>query len=212
MVGTAPDIENFISSSTLAYSDYVPDTGWEEDWGTFYEGWFGKHLLAMGEPSFETPSSIQGFRSRFRITAYPNSLPAYAVRIDEFSDGTFITRWTILDGAGGYRPGSLAAEGNRVLGGNDPATFQELLTKANLMARPMEEPKQKPEQGTISLCLHGTHWTFELLTAAGHHLLERDFCGTSDRTLEELRDFSHAVAGEELSEVRERIAKERFGD
>nr|WP_298929030.1 hypothetical protein [uncultured Erythrobacter sp.] len=216
------EFDILMKSQLFTRANFVPDTGWSDDgdndsegagsWSVFYEGWYGDHLSAMGEPSFESVDSLDLFTSRFRFAAYPNSLPAYAVRIDEWEPGDFVVTWTMLDGSGGYEPGGVKATGARRLTEVESDKFKAFMKVANLDAKPMQEPRKTSDDGSNMICLHATNWSIEHLTLDGRTFLSRSFCGYEDEALSDLFDFGYAVTDGELEKARADLRKARFGD
>ena len=199
--------------------DYVPDTGWSDEadadggtWSLFYEDWFGDQLSAMREPSFRSDDTTKVFTSRFRFAAFPNYDPAYVVRIDEWDPGEFVVAWVILDGAGGYDPGEVARRGSRRLSNKEGVRFQELIRRADLASKSMEFEPPPDDDGTIFLCMHSTHWTFEQHTKAGWHFLERDFCGYEDEALWALEAFGMQLTDGQLNRAIEKVRRDRYGE
>ncbi len=212
------DIDEANNAYIFARSNFVPDTGWsdesDEDGGTrslFYERWFGDHLHAMGEPSFESTDNLKVFESRFRFSAYPNYLPAYAVRIDEPVRDRFVVYWSVLNGAGGYEPGDVAESGTRRLTSEESKQFTTLIGQAELGSKPMQEASEPDENGRILICLHGTAWVIEHLDKSGRVFLERSFCGYRDETLDALIDFGMGLTDGQLFEANDALREDRFG-
>jgi hypothetical protein len=181
-----------LGSDVAGRPDYVPDTGWNDaEWApSFYEGWYGDQLLAMGEPPLATDSDLAGFSERLRLLVLPTFQPGYAYRIDVRPDGSAVLRWARLNGLGGYAPGGLARQGSRLLRPKESRRLKAALEGAALSSLPRDLPirETKPD-GTESLrlCIDGTAFVFEHLDAAGRAFVKRD-CGPDEAGLRRLAE------------------------
>lgn len=212
---SARAIDSLLYEKVLTRANYVPDTGWEKSFegaSLFYEDWFGDHLHAMGEPSFESLENLRLYESRFRLSVFPSYLSAYAVRIDELETGRYVLYWTILDGAGGNLPGEISASGGKSLSHAEGEEFGKLLRAADLSRKPMSEAAPESKDGKILICLHATEFAFEQVSALGRSFLQRSFCDGDDSALNELSDYVMRLSGEKLKQAIKKAEIERFGD
>src|SRR6266480_5039902 len=125
------------------------------------ESWYGKQLRAMDEQAFCSDSSY--ILESYRFTWIPSFHPAVVVRIDLTATGYLLTA-KILNGAGGYEPGSLAREVVHTLSDVDRTRFSELLRAAKFWELPTNVPL---------LGCDGAQWVLEALTSKGYHVVDR---------------------------------------
>lgn len=145
----------------------LPPGLWTAEMQAFHERWFGDQLRAMGERPLWTGDR----RARVdRLLVLPSFAPAVAVRITRAGDGaTAVT--TLLDGAGGYAPGKVAATRTRRIRPAELARFDALLSGARMGKR---------DGSDTLVCLDGTQYVVERRDAAGHHLVSRHRCALDD--------------------------------
>ncbi|MBO9500024.1 MAG: hypothetical protein J7483_11275 [Novosphingobium sp.] len=187
-------------------TNYVPDSGWEhrlaawrpDDAAQFYERWYGGQLAAMREPSFQDANAVAGFARRYRLTVLPTFTPGFAARVDQRADGRAVLHWVILDGAGGYDPGTIADRGAVALTPEQVESLDRAIAAANLpvmvRAEPVDSPRIDPETGAtvMTICVDGTTWLFELASPDRQAFLTRS-CVPDEVALRGLIDVTYAL-------------------
>lgn len=192
---------------------YLPTGIWRYGTDDFFERWYGSHLRAMGEPILSRPGDRMEFRRRFRMLVLPHYSRPWALRIDERRGGDAWVRTVELGGPGAGPPREISRQDRFRIGraalGSIERSFR--LSELRRLA-PQEPPDPEPEpvagqdgdSRTIVICLHATQYVFELVDAAGYHIVTRSACdltpelGTLIRSLQPLR------RGVGLPEVRPR--------
>ena len=149
------------------------------------EAWYGKQLRAMDEHPFCTDSG--NVAESYRFTWIPSFHPAVAVRIDLTTTGYRLTG-KILNGAGGYEPGSLARVVVHALNDADVARFSELLHSAQFWELPTSAQR---------LGCDGAQWVLEALTSKGYHVVDRwtPYQDSSDRQFRAVGEWMLATSG-----------------
>ncbi|MBN8810325.1 hypothetical protein [Sphingomonas sp. 67-41] len=147
----------------------------------FLEGWFGKHLASMGEPVLWAPHALDGYRSRFRMLVLPSFSQPYVIRIDQRADGRALIHYTLTNGRGGYGPGVAIRRKTRALDADRFARVTDALAAARFTARLPDngggqEFADAPRDEGMAICMDGTQLVFELLDAAGDHVVTRHEC------------------------------------
>lgn len=97
----------------------------------FVPKWYGKHLLAMNEPSL-----WQAARASIRFTMLPSFWKPISVRIDLEDGGGATLTATRLDGRGGYDPGKIEYQTTTTLAARDVATLQKLFDDVSFDGMP----------------------------------------------------------------------------
>jgi len=129
------------------------------------EDWYGGQLRAMGETQLcEGGGDHVG--TTFRLTWIPSFHPSVTVRVITAPDGYRLIG-KILNGAGGYEPGSVAHETTIALSVGDVS----ILTQRFAEARFWELPTIPAPDSTIGL--DGAQWILEGLSAGRYHVVDR---------------------------------------
>ena len=146
---------------------------WKADTQAFYERWFGDQLRAMNERPLWTGDP----RTRVdRLLVLPSFFPSVAVRIERAAGhATAVT--TLLDGAGGYAPGKVAAARTRRVPPDELARFDALLGSTRIGERGTRFVRDGQD---AVICLDGTQYVVERRDAAGHRLVSRHQCELDD--------------------------------
>lgn len=103
---------------------YFPDTAFHRDYdgGQFVRNWYSKQLTALGERSlFNNKDPDKSYYRFLWLRTFDN--PA-SVRIEKPKDGDAVLYFKMADGAGGYDPGKLVKNSERVL---NPKEFEAFL-------------------------------------------------------------------------------------
>jgi len=128
------------------------------------EGWYGGQLRAMGESQLcrggDQPATV------YRLTWIPSFHPSVTVRIAAGANGYVLTA-KILNGAGGYQPGSVARDTTITLADADVQIVSQLFAQARFW----ELPTIPPSDGRIGL--DGARWVLEGLSAERYHVVDR---------------------------------------
>jgi hypothetical protein len=173
---------------------YVPTTGWRDnDWAvSFHENWFGGDLQAMQEPPLATAGDLGPLRRRFRLLVLPTFDHPFAFRLDEDAGGRATLREVMLDGRGGYEPGRIAKQSERMLTRHETAGIDRAIDAAKLKSLPMEAPPPRVRNGMITVCADGTMYVFELLDGKDRLFLLRG-CLTPEKPLRTLIGALYAL-------------------
>jgi hypothetical protein len=173
---------------------YVPATGWRDNhWAVpFHEDWFSGDLQAMQEPPLATAGDLGPLRRRFRLLVLPTFDHPFAFRLDEDAGGRAMLREVMLDGRGGYAPGRIAKQSERMLTRHETAGIDRAIDAAKLKSLPMEAPQQPVRNGMITVCADGTMYVFELLDRNGRLFLLRG-CFTPEKPLRTLIGALYAL-------------------
>jgi hypothetical protein len=127
----------------------------------FVEGWFGRHLLAMGEPSLlPSPGAA---RRAIRFLRLPTWGHPVSIRIERTDAGMTLVRRE-LSGQGGYAPGTLASERTRAV---SAAAWARIESRA-AAAGGWSAPSITDFRGT-----DGEEWVIERVDGARYQVLDR---------------------------------------
>lgn len=164
-----------LPAGVLAYqaSGIFPAGTWPAKDRNFQAEWYGKQLRAMHEPSLWGASALNGVDGRDRLLILPSFRPAVAIRIDRHKARAAVAEITILDGAGGYEPGVIAAHRSIPVPAEDLRVLDDAIAKAALWQQPTELDDAPDANGNIKICLDGTQLVFEHAAAGHHHLVTR---------------------------------------
>lgn len=140
--------------------DYFPDGIFGPRTHAFVEGWYSRHLAAMGEPS------LYAMRGRDRRVVRFLLLPTWgrpvAIRVERDARGVTLTR-TQLSGSGGYDPGQVAAQTTRTLRPEDWRAIEAALRDARFFDQPVRS----------DLGMDGTQWIVEVVDSDRYHVVDR---------------------------------------
>ncbi len=140
--------------------DYFPDGIFGPRTHAFVEGWYSRHLTAMGEPS------LHAMRGRGRRAVRFLLLPTWgrpvAIRVEHGAGGVTLTR-SQLGGSGGYDPGQLAAQTTRTLRPEDWRAIEAALRDARFFDQPVRS----------DLGRDGTQWIVEVVDGDRYHVVDR---------------------------------------
>ena len=89
------------------------------------DGWYGRHLTAMGERALCPSASATSYRFLWLRTFHH----PVAIRVDRTDTGSFLTAHE-LSGAGGYKPGSLIRTQARALSDSEWSTLERAIFAA----------------------------------------------------------------------------------
>lgn len=145
----------------------------------------------MHEPPLATPDQLGEFREQFRLLVVPTFYPAHAYRLDVGQDGSVAIRWVRLNGRGGYSPGTVARRGSRRLRSGEVRRFRSALAAATLGSVPREIDDIGPDGEPLSLCVDGTYFVLEHVTASGRQFIVRE-CGIDEVAI---RNLARVVFG-----------------
>lgn len=110
---------------------YFPSGILEErrDLADFIEAWYSKHLAAMGEPSLPDLAQRDREATIYRLLWLPSFHHPVCVRIERDGDRARLQA-RVLDGMGGYEPGTVAIDRHLSLGARQWERFNRLLDEA----------------------------------------------------------------------------------
>jgi hypothetical protein len=128
------------------------------------EDWYGAQLRAMGETQLCEGGDHVG--TTFRLTWIPSFHPSVTVRVTTATDG-YRLMGKILNGAGGYQPGSVARETTIALSDAEVSILAQHLTEARFW----ERPTIPAPDATIGV--DGAQWILEGLSAGRYHVVDR---------------------------------------
>ena len=117
-----------------------------------FDNWYGKHLLAMKEPSFfrEMPKEKDGFR----FYCLPSFSKPICFRAFQ-SDGKYYVQVTRLTGHGGYDPGKIELQAKVEITQKEWESLREKVTKAFV------DCKLTEDQELLMSGLDGNQWVLE---------------------------------------------------
>jgi hypothetical protein len=131
----------------------------------------------MHEPVLQRAESLGRYKGRFRLLVLPNDDPGYAIRVDERTTGGAAARYVELDGAGGYAPGRIGTERRFGIDRDDMEAIERALKRVRLDSlQPDYSSEGESDDGTITICVHGTRFAFERVTRAGTSFVTRSVC------------------------------------
>ena len=161
-------------SASEASLYYLPTSGWRDEGSRqFHERWFGDQLRAMNEPSLSEQASLSGLRQRFRLLVLPTFEPASAYRVDERPDGSATLHWVRLTGRGGYAPGTVSAQTDRVLRREEVQALDAAIAGAHLDALTREVSGEgtthayRDGSQRITVCADGVTFGIEVRSERG---------------------------------------------
>lgn len=189
-----------IAAPVGADEGYVPEpkSPENEEYVANLERRYGNQLHAMGEPPIATVALAEGFRERFRLTVLPTFSHGFAVRIDSLIDGTVRLRWAILDGYGGYDPGSLAKSEERLLEKGEEEVFRKAFVLSDLRQAYLRDlPTAELNIVTIDDCLDGTTYVFEQVNDSEASFVDKG-CHL-DEPLNQLKMAIYSLIPEDVS-------------
>ena len=165
-----------------------------EDDRLFYGNWFGKHLRAMGEPSFAAPEASKGYSKRFRLLVPPSFRPAYSIRVDYPPAGQARVTVVTETGSGGYGPGEKVPLWSNTLNEKGGERLADDVEEVRVLDRAVDAERETTD-GHIMVCADGTHYVFEALDAGGtQRLISRHQCDLDgDRPMIELFHQMHRL-------------------
>ena len=166
---------------TLKYGSYFEPSLFACDGDrTFYGNWYGRHLQAMGEPSFATAGTKRDYALRVRLIVLPSFTPAYVVRVDYPAGWTAQREATLTavteTGAGGYGPGQKVPLWSFTMNPRAAARLSTELVRANLATAPRRVHGGTAKDGEIVICADGTSYVLEILSADMHRVIARHQC------------------------------------
>ena len=135
-----------------------------KDLSDFVAAWYSGHLRAMGEPSLWQVSRNIKDKTVYRLLWLPSFHHSICVRIDRTPAGPKLHA-TVLDGAGGYKPGLVAIERNIVLPEDEWKTLNQLLEQAGFWTM----PTRLAEDGGCD----GDQLIIEGVSGGTYHLVDR---------------------------------------
>lgn len=127
---------------------------------TFVDTWYSQHLFAMREPIFYADKSLNEY---YRFTWLRTFHNPVAIRIEKRGD-TYTLYWKLSNGAGGYQPGQLIINKQKVI---DKATwdeFQKRLDQSDFWIMNTSERKFGND---------GSKWILEGKTEKRYHVVDR---------------------------------------
>ena len=159
-----------------------------------YGNWFGKHLRAMGEPSFAARGSLKGYSKRFRLLVLPSFTPAYVIRVDYPPTGPARSTVVTETGSGGYEPGEKVPLWSKTLAERSGERLDEMVADSKILSRPVDA-RREALNGEIVICSDGTRYVFEAIEADGtQRVISRHQCDLAgDRSMIDLFHWMHRI-------------------
>ena len=125
------------------------------------EGWYGKHLLVLGERPLCASSTASS--EVYRFTWLPSFDPSVVVRVERKSE-QYVLEAKTETGAGGYDPGQLSRSTVITLTDPERAELARLLEAWQFWEQPTEQP---------SFGLDGSQWILEGVAEGRYHVVDR---------------------------------------
>ncbi|MEM1197050.1 MAG: hypothetical protein AAGH57_13165 [Pseudomonadota bacterium] len=133
----------------------------------------------------------------------PTFSPASVYRIDEMASGQWRLSYTLLDGAGGYEPGTIAEVVQRDLSPRETSAFIKARDQARLSALPQDldlfATTNAEGEEVVIICADGTRIVVEYLSPSQRFFITRHECEL-ERNLE-LTALYNTVAGFETQRL-----------
>ena len=125
------------------------------------DGWYGKQLRAAAEVGLCADADVHA--ERYRLTWIPSFHPTVTVRVERDSGGGNLVA-KMLDGAGGYQPGTVARDTIVML---SPAEWEELsrlVERAQLWSPPPTDNR---------MGVDGAQWIIEGSRSGQYNVVDR---------------------------------------
>lgn len=181
MRGTLIALAALLLCAFTAPEPFFPQApGMDPDHVAFREEWLGRPLRAMEEPIFSRLGPAANRVLRLRLLVRPYRDPPYVIRIDEAADGRARLAVARLDGFSPRRRGHVLRQPEAILDAARLAPIHAALAQAALPSQPAQGQERPPRivdgMQEIVMCVHSTHFSFELADAAGLYQIDRDPC------------------------------------
>ncbi|HYV91221.1 MAG TPA: hypothetical protein VE978_05535 [Chitinophagales bacterium] len=128
---------------------------------TFADTWYSQHLFAMREPVIFMDKSQNEI---YRFTWLRTFHNPVAIRIEKQGD-TYLLYWKLCNGAGGYAPGKLTIDKQRMI---DKQTWEKFKIKLDEIDFWNLATNEKEMSGT-----DGSQWILEGKTSKQYHVVDR---------------------------------------
>ncbi|MEZ4410041.1 MAG: hypothetical protein R3A52_26735 [Polyangiales bacterium] len=122
--------------------------------------WYSRHLSAMDEPSFLSPSQTEEAIRFLWLPTFEHPISVRASRVGAVAH----LHWTVLDGAGGYDPGVVLRSGSALLSLRDHDRLLEAVTAVWRWRPPNEDHV---------MIVDGAQWVFEGVRSGVRHVAHR---------------------------------------
>lgn len=127
---------------------------------TFVDAWYSQHLFAMREPILYADKSQNEY---YRFTWLRTFHNPVAIRIEKKSD-TYTLHWKLSNGAGGYQPGQVIINKQKVI---DKSTWDEFQKRLNQI----DFWKMNTSERTFGN--DGSQWILEGKIEKQYHVVDR---------------------------------------
>jgi len=175
-------------STQCALEDVIP---WQPILDEFRQEWFSSHLNAAGEqPLPRIVGRAEPALLSLRFLWLPTFHNPVVIRIETAADGDARMVAKRLSGAGGYDPGTVAAQLERALTKREWQRIARELTESQLFVQPA---------GDCSLGFDGSEWIIEAVDESGYRFFRR--WSPEDGPVRELGDLLLDLTGWQFEEV-----------
>lgn len=140
--------------------DVFRDTSIYVGHDTFVDAWYSQHLFAMREPIFYADKSQNEF---YRFTWLRTFHNPVAIRIEKHGD-VYMLYWKLCNGAGGYQPGELTIDKQKVI---DKVTWNEFQNQLKRIDFWNLKTNEKTDGND------GSQWILEGKTENQYHVVDR---------------------------------------
>ena len=181
-------------------TDYFPPGVWGDGPGTrsaaenddFYEKWYGKQLVAMGEKQLWVQRARDKASLTVRLLFLPTFDPGTMLQISFFEDGGARFTYKMLDGAGGYEPGKLSRKFAGDVENQMAAKIKNFLDRIDALGGKIPTAFYDP----TLVCTDGTQTVLEFSGAGLYTVLDRHECDMkNDDPLRKLIHLLDEVSG-----------------
>ena len=157
-------------------------SGWPQaDQAIFLERWYGDQLYAMGENSLSQLSKTTKSR-HIRVLVLPSFAPAVALHLVQAAGKEAKLKATVLNGAGGYAPGTIDQQQVYDVNMSELATLSAKLEDIDAWRLGTPEKRQ-------ALCTDGTMIVLEMALRSYFHAIQIHNCELLPQTEALIAEF-----------------------
>lgn len=133
----------------------------------FTNNWYSRQLAALEEPVI--PAQTDEYKTIYRFTCLRTFHNPFSIRIEiNEKDESAILFFKMSDGAGGYAPGDLMTNEQKILELEEIKSFIETIEKYDYWEMPFDEISENFSGGR-----DGSKWIIEMLKDGKYHAISR---------------------------------------